>query len=118
MKYIKLEIQGNEIEFNFGLAFLGELLESTGLTIEQIIEGLQKNPFKIVPQIMFESVKHAKARRGKVLEMTVYDMADLIDESGGINQKAVEDFLSAFYQSLTKDVPKEDSPEKDEVKKK
>ena len=39
----------NEFEFFFGLSFLGEFLDEQNITLEQIDEKLNRNPFKFIP---------------------------------------------------------------------
>ena len=109
MKPISLDIGDRKFEFSFGLSFLGDLIEETELTIDEIVDRLTTNPFKMVPTMMYLSAKNAADRNGSNLDFSYHELVDIIDEAGGINQDAVEVFLSTFTKTLTKDVPKEKS---------
>ena len=112
MNKITLKINDKELEFSFGLAFLGELIEKTDLSLEDIIAKMNKNPFKMVPMIMFYSASYALERKGKEVDFTRFDISDWIDTSGGIADKSVVKFIEAFTLSLTKGVPKEEEAAK------
>lgn len=107
MKSIKLVIANKEIEFHFGLGFLGELLDSLDLSIEELMGGLQKNPFKLLPKIMHGAATYASLRKDEELGLSLYQLTDLIDEDGGIVSENVSKFLEAFTKSMSKDVPNE-----------
>lgn len=115
---IKLKINGKEIEFGFGLRFVGELIESTGLTLDEIVVKSRSNPFKMIPTMMYLSALHSKDRRGEEIDFTEIELADMIDDSGGINQDSIVKFLSKFTDSLLKDVPKTPESKEDAPKKK
>ena len=71
---IKLNFEGKELGFHFGLGFLGELLDN------------------------FE-------REGKEVDLKLHDFIDLLDDVGGVASDGVSLFLTAFTDSMTKDVP-------------
>lgn len=104
---INIELSGKNIECRFGLYFIGDLLEATGKTLDEVIGGLNTNPFKTIPLIMFHSANYAAIRKGEELGFDMYDLSDMIDESGGFDSKPIKDFLDAFTMSLTKNVPKQ-----------
>ncbi len=120
MKSIKLVIAKKEIEFHFGLGFLGELFEKEDTSLEQLIKDIEKNIVKYLPPVMLESAKYAALRKGETLDLSLFDIIDLIDEDGGLHSKATLDFYNAFIKSLTKDVPEEpkEEPKKGEKVKK
>jgi hypothetical protein len=107
MRKIKIEIGKKEIGFRFGLAFVGELLDETDLSIDEVVNKMTKNPFKMVPLIMFYSAKNYYERAEQTMPFTRYELSDLIDDNGGVNSKEVIDFLNAFTASMNKGVPKE-----------
>ena len=107
---VKITLHKTQFEFHFGLGFLGELLDDVGLGIDEIMESISKNPFKLVPIIMHSSAKYSAMRKGDEFKYTVYDFIDMIDADGGIGSKPVEKFLTAFTNSMTQDVPAEDEP--------
>ena len=107
MKSIKIKLSNKEIGFHFGLGFMGELLDSLNCSIEELMEGIQKNPFKFIPKVMFEAYNYNCIRADKESEYSLYSFTDLIDDDGGVMSESVATFLEAFTKSMTKDVPKE-----------
>lgn len=93
------------IDFHFGIGFLNELLNGTGLKLEEL--GAQTDEV-LMPKIMYYSRLYAYKREGKEIDFTMYDINDLIDENGGIGGKFWFDFKIAFNESMFKDVPVED----------
>lgn len=93
------------IDFHFGIGFLNELLNGTGLKLEEL--GAQTDEV-LMPKIMYYSRLYAYKREDKEIDFTMYDINDLIDENGGIGGKFWFDFKIAFNESMFKDVPVED----------
>lgn len=115
---ITLKISGRDLEFTFGLGFLGELLEETNLSIDEIVEKLNNNPFKMIPTLMFHSAKFAMERKGIAIDFNAFDMADMIDADGGVQCDNVKMFLKTFTDSMTKDIPEEKTVKRKAPKKK
>lgn len=116
MNKVKITLHKTQFEFHFGLGFLGELLDSLDMGIDEVMESINKNPFKTIPIIMHSSAKYSAKRNEKEFNYTIYDFIDYIDADGGIAAKSVDKFLTAFTNSMVKDVPKEE--EKKAVKRK
>lgn len=93
------------IDFHFGIGFLNELLNGTGLKLEEL--GVQTDEV-LMPKIMYYSRLYAYKREDKEIDFTMYDINDLIDDNGGIGGKFWFDFKIAFNESMFKDVPVED----------
>lgn len=104
---IKLTVHKKEIDFIFGLGFMGEVLETLDLSIDEVVKKLERNPFLMVPTLMFISAKSAKEETGDEIDFTPKELINWIDESGGLGQDSVVTFLNTFTKSLVKDVPKE-----------
>lgn len=117
MNNITLKIADRELEFSFGLGFLGELFDETGLDIHEVAKKVTTNPFKMVPLLMYYSSAYALRRAGKEVDYTVYDFIDWLDESGGIGNPNTNVFLKAFTQSMIKNVPKDNSKQTGSKKK-
>lgn len=121
MKKINLTIGGKNYTYWFGLGFIGELLDETGLDIQEVFSKVQKNPFKYLPKMMYLSAKYGANREGKEFEpKNEFYFVDLIEVEGGftaIGEGNVKAFLEAFILSITKDVPIEDEPQKKRVQK-
>ncbi len=116
MNGIKLNIDGKDYNFSFGLGFLGELLEETGVELGDLMQKINKNPFKFIPLMMFRSCEYYNRRKDIQIEFNQFDFADIIDKDGGINTDNVRTFLDAFTKSLTKDVPKDENVPKSPLK--
>jgi len=106
---VKITVHKTQFDFHFGIGFLGELLESTGLEMDELMSNVSKNPFKMIPIIMHKSAKYGAERKEKDFTYTIYDFIDLIDAEGGIASVGVNKFLESFTSSMTKDVPKEET---------
>ena len=117
---MKLKINNKELEFNLGLGFLGELIDITGKSLDDVLLQIDKNPYKYIPLAMYCSVKYAYESKGKELDFTKFEFVEWVDNDGGLtdkNESAIK-FLEAFQDSLFKDVPKEDDVKDDTSKKK
>ena len=102
---IKLNFEGKELGFHFGLGFLGELLDNLGFSIDELQTNIEKNPFKVIPKLMHTSYVYNLEREDKDVELKLYDFIDLLDNVGGVTSESVSLFLTAFTDSMTKDVP-------------
>lgn len=91
-----------DIDFHFGIGFLNELLDGTGLKLDEL--STQSDEV-LMPKIIFYSRLYATKRVGKVVDFTLYDIYDLIEDNGGIGGKFWFDFKIAFNESMFKDVP-------------
>jgi len=96
-------------EFHFGIGFLNELLDGTGMKLEEL--GSQPDAI-LLPKLMFYSMLYAYKRQSKEIDFTMYDVNDLIDDNGGVGGKFWNDFKIAFNNSMYKDVPVDDSKKK------
>jgi len=102
---IKLNFEGKELGFHFGLGFLGELLDSLDCSIDELDANIKNNPFKVIPKLMYTSYAYNLEREGKEVALKLYDFIDLLDSVGGVASDGVSLFLDAFSNSMTKDVP-------------
>ena len=107
MNKVKITIGKTTFEFHFGLGFFGDLKDNQGIGIEEIQVRLSENPFKLVPVLMLEAAKYSAKRRGKKVDYTEFTFVDAIDDDGGVSSEAFLEFLNAFTDSMSKDVPKE-----------
>ena len=106
---ITLKIGDKELLCSLGLGFLGELLDSTGLSIDEVVEKLNKNPFKTVPLLIYHSAKYGAESKELTFTMSLSDIIDLIDDNGGLANPEVTRFLQTWTKSMTKDVPVEEA---------
>jgi hypothetical protein len=116
MKFIELELGGEKRTFYFGLGFLGNLLESENIGMNEIDAKLAENPFKWIPLIMYYSCAFGFKRKNEFAPFDAFDVAEWIDEVG-MDSEVIKLFFQAFTQSLTKDVPEDKSKKKIVTKK-
>lgn len=93
-------------EFHFGIGFLNELIDGTGLKLEEL--GSQNDAI-LMPKLMFYSLLYSYKRNNKEVDFTMYDIHDLIDEN---KDNFCLAFMTAFYESMNKDVPVDNSKKK------
>ena len=74
---IKLNFEGKELGFHFGLGFLGELLDNLGFSIDDLQSNIEKNPFKVIPKLMHTSYAYNLEREGKDVVLKLYDFIDV-----------------------------------------
>lgn len=89
-------------EFYFGIGFLNELLDLTGLRLDEL--GTQDEA-QLIPKMMYCSLAYACKRTDKEVDFKLTDIFDLIDNNGGVGGQFWKDFQMAFYESMNKDVP-------------
>ena len=98
-----------DIEFHFGIGFLNELIDGTGLAIEEL--GIKPDAV-LVPQLMYYSRLYAAKRERKEIDFDIYTINEIIDNNGGIGGEFWNKFKIAFNESMFKDVPKDDDNKK------
>lgn len=103
---IELTIDSKVINFHLGLGFVGELLDEQNIGIEELMDKLNKNAFKMLPIIMESSYRYNCFRENKETSLDLIDFIDALDNEG-VNSGVFSEFLNAFTKSLTKDVPEE-----------
>ena len=111
MNYIELEIQEKKRGFKLGLGFLGELLEVMDIDVSELQTKLGKNPFKIIPLMMFNAYKYDCERKGNTMELSQNDFIDYVEDKG-FESSEIMGFINTFTKSMVKDVPKSDSKKK------
>ena len=98
---IKLDFGSKELEFFFGLSFLGEFLEEEKTDLQGIYSAINTNPYAFVPNLMYKSHVHNCKRKGENCNLKSFEMADLIEESGHFkNGSESSKFLEVFLQSI------------------
>ena len=117
MKQITLNIGGQDRIFYFGLGFLGNLIEKSGVGMNEIDTKIAENPFKWIPEIMYHSLAFGFIRKNETLTFDAFDVAEWIDEDGGFESENIKRFFEAFTNSLIKNVPVQENDTKKKVKK-
>jgi hypothetical protein len=96
-------------EFHFGIGFLNELLDGTGLRLDEL--GTQADAV-LIPKMMYYSLLYSYKRNDKEVDFTMYDVNDWIDENGGVGGEFWNNFQKGFNDSMYKDVPVDNSKKK------
>ena len=96
-------------EFHFGIGFLNELLDGTGLKLDQLTSQADA---VLIPKMVYYSLAYSYKRKSKEIDFTMYDVNDWIDENGGIGGEFWVNFQNAFNDSMYKDVPVDNSKKK------
>jgi len=104
MNEYKLTFGGEDVNFKFGLGFLGEVLAIMKCDVSELMNQLKDNPFKVVPILMTESAKYYALRNKEDKEYSEDYFVDLLDNDEASFEKMGK-FVTAFSQSMTKNVP-------------
>ena len=116
---IKLNFNGKELDFFFGLSFLGKFLKEENTDLQGIFNSVNSEPYTFIPHLMYKSYLHNCKRQGKGADLTPYQMSDLIEETGHFKDGSESaKFVEAFLQSIIDSLPKTEGVEEDGVKKK
>ena len=100
-------MKGTPRNFHFGTGFIGEVIEKLNIGFEDLQNAVNKNPYKTIPVLLYESHRWACVVDGVECEMRLPDMVTAIDAEGGVGGEKVLEFLRAFGKSRTKDVPED-----------
>ena len=116
---IKLNFNEKELEFFFGLSFLGEFLKEEETDLQGIFNSINSEPYTFIPNLMYKSYLHNSKRQGKKADLKPFEMSDLIEETGHFKDGSESaKFVEAFLQSIIDSLPKTEGVEDDGVKKK
>ena len=117
---IKLKFNDKELEFVYGLSFLGQFYKDYSKNVNDIVQEFLVNPHGLVPELMYESYKHNLVRQGLSVNHTVWEFSDLLEECGGVSSDDSPSvkFMEVFIESLKLDLPETEDKEVEEVKKK
>ena len=109
---ISIELDGNAYLCKFGLEFLGELLDSLDMSVNEIGDKLDKNPFKWAPALMHKCLGFSNENLG----FTKSELLELLDKDYK-NQLQLKKFMKSFVESLSPNLPEIDSEEIESKKK-
>jgi hypothetical protein len=108
---ITLKIADKELKCSLGLMFLGEFLDVVDMTLEEVGEKMGKNPFKLLPKMVYTSAKVEAELNDEDFGMTLKELVELIEKDGGIASPAMTLFVNAWTKSMLAGVPEEESAE-------
>lgn len=98
--------------------FLGDFLDEVDLTIEEVGNKMQRNPFKLLPKMIFISARSEAEISGEEFDHTLKDVVKMIEDDGGISSPQVTKFITKWTDSMTGGVPKSEAEEGDSKPKK
>lgn len=113
MTNFEIEVGGKTFAFNVGVIFLGQYIQKKKTDLDSLFKEVQKNPFFIIPDLMYESAKYKNPK----IKESKSEFFDLIDKDG-IQAKSINSFLEKFTLSLVDNVPVEEVEEVEEDAKK
>lgn len=112
-KQITVTLKGNNYKCDFGLGFLGNVIEQLDTGIYELAEKVEKNPFLWLPRLMYHSIKYSNEN----IEFSEKDLIQMIDDTpNGFNECGK--FNTAFIKSLNPNLPQEVIEDANEPKKK
>jgi len=111
---IKNKVTLLDREFHFGIGFLNEFIDGSGISFEEL---LMQPLVTFIPKAMFYSMSYALKRQGLENDFSMNDIFDLIDENGGVDGHFWNEFKDACNDSFHKDVPLDKSKKKVTAKK-
>jgi len=103
-------------EFHFGIGFLANAVEALGVNAVELQRTINKNPYKAIPILIWESNKWAHEVKGEACKTTLAQVMDWIDQAGGAaaiddEEGPVFEFIRALGKSRSKHVPEEEPAE-------
>lgn len=108
---LTLKFPGKDIKCSVGLMFLGELLDETGLSLEEAGAMIQKNPFKLIPTMIHIAARVEAELDGEEFSLTRRELVEIMEKDGGIASPQVTKFVNTWTKSLTDGVPSEEPAE-------
>lgn len=106
----KIELLG--LEFHFGIGFLTELVDNTGLTLLDIDEKVNSGDVSVYRNLMYYSRLYSVKRKGQQPDFDFYTIDSLIDDNGGLQGDFLISFVKAFFESINKNVPVDENKKK------
>lgn len=118
MNQVIFEIGGEERGFKLGVGFLGDLLKHYDQDIMGIGHLMVKNPYDMTPTILFFAHKHYCLRQSRIIDFTIYDVQDWIEElKDPMNDPNIENLLKMLVDDIKKYLPKKKEGSGDDEKK-
>ena len=111
-KKAEIEFGGEMRTFYFGLGFLGLYVEKTDNPLDNLLEDVQKNPFKVIPDLMYYSLLYGFIRQEIAPPFNRYDVIDWIDEEGGVGGEKILKFMELLGDSMNPNLPEDKSIKK------
>ena len=98
--------------------FLGDFLEDVDMSLEEVGAKMAKNPFRLLPKMIYLSAKTEADILGKDFDYSLKDVIEMVEKDGGIASPQVTKFINTWTQSLTDGVPESEAEGGDKEPKK
>lgn len=112
MANTKIEIEG--IKYHVGLGFLNEVIEGLG---KKLNEFGDEDEVTLLPKLMYYARVYACKRNNLLIDFTLDDIFDYLDENGGRFGKVAIEFQTAYTLAMTEGVPTDEKKKATVVKK-
>ena len=99
-KKFTAEFGGKERTFWLGLGFLAMFVKNSKIDIDELTDAMTKNPFKVMPELLFYSLKYGYDRVGADLDFNIYDVTEWIDEDGGVSSPFTLNFMQKLGAAI------------------
>lgn len=118
MNQIEFNIGGENRRFNFGLKFLGDILNHFDTDMGGFGELIDKNPYHTRPAILYFAHLASVQRNQKPVTFTLEDVIYWVDEmENGISNPNVVQAVQLVLESVTRHLPKQTENDDDSKKK-
>lgn len=102
MNYTTLKLGGKERGAKLGIGYLKFLTESKKMTLNEVFKSINgADAYIIVPEFIYYSILFNDKRANAIVDYTLDDVIEWIDESGGVNSTAWKVFMECFTESIT-----------------
>ena len=117
---ILIDFEGKELEFFYGLSFLGEFMSSESMDIQEVVNSITEDPYVFIPKLMYKSYLHNCTRKDVTpVIKKQFELTDLIEQTGHfVDGSKASEFCVAFIKSIIDSLPKGEQEDSGEVKKK
>lgn len=96
----KADFGGKERTFWLGMGFLAMFLKSSKIELTKIQEAISENPFKVLPEMIYYSLKYGYDRVDAKPEFNIFNVTEWIDERGGVESDIIQLFMEKFSESM------------------
>ena len=105
MNEIVIDLGNTRQGFRFGTWVLGELQEHLNISVEEVEDKINKNPFKTLPLLFYYSAVLYNKHQKQPIDFEEHDVHNWIDQAGGFDSNPVMKILETFNNSMTKNAP-------------
>ena len=110
MNYIEFQIGGKLRGFKFGIGFLGDILKHYDVDIIGFGDLISKNPFSVLPAILYYGHYHDIVRKGGAIDFKLYTVEDWVEDiENPMNDANMVSVTERCINSVIKYLPKNEN---------